>query len=398
MQAVDPRNRIDCQRMAGKFRTGGPVSNLRSGVVMNTARFENVMNRFRMCLVGVFAACCVAGALVPVAAIEARAASGSDLQPELRDLLSNALKFSPSELTDLEQGKVVAHRLNATAEGEAGAAGATRINGRKEAFVDMYRDIVRFKRGQGILAIGLFGDPPSVGDLATLPLDTQDVNLRNCRVGHCDIRLPASAINRFQNEIDWTASDADAHAATLFKHILADNVRAYVSGGAGRITEYDDEKHPVRPVDDFSALLTGAPYVDELVPGLAAHLDGFSTNPLPGSEDLVYWSKEKWGDLDSFVTVTHVAIPQPVRVGRVIASRDVYSSRFLDASLSVTIVSDAVSTPNAFYLVYVNRSRADALKGKAADLRRSVVERRSKSGLEENLKLTKLKLEGLVGK
>ena len=352
------------------------------------------MNRFGTMLVCVFATCCVAGVLVPPAAIEAGAAPGSDLQPELRSLLSSALKFSPSELADLEQGKVVAHRLGATAEGEAGAAGAARISGHKEAFVDLYRDIVRFKRGPGVLAIGRFGDPPTVGDLATLPLDTQDVNLRNCRVGHCDIRLPASAIVRFQNDIDWTASDADAQAATLFRHMLADNVRAYVSGGAGRITEYDDEKHPVRPVDDFSALLTGAPYVDGLVPGLAAHMEGFSTNPLTGAEDIVYWSKEKWGEMDPFVTVTHVAIPQAVRVGRVIASRDVYSSRFLDASLSLTIASDAVSTPEAFYLVYINRSRADALKGKAADLRRSVVERRSKSGLEENLKLTKLRLEG----
>ena len=347
----------------------------------------------------VFAACSVAGVLAPLAAFNAVATTDSDLQPELRALLSNALKFSPSELADLEKGKVVAHRLNATAEGEAGAVGAARVNARKEVFVDLYRDIVRFKRGPGILAIGLFGDPPSVGDLATLPLDTHDVNLRDCRVGHCDIRLPASAIGRFQREIDWTAADADAQAATLYRRILADNVRAYVSGeSAGRIIEYDDEKHPVRPVEDFSALLTGASYVDELVPGLAAHLEGFSTNPLPGAEDIVYWSKEKWGDLDSFVTVTHVAIPQPVRIGRVIVSRDVYSSRFLDASLSVTIASDAVSTPEAFYLVYINRSRADALKGKAADLRRSVVERHSKSGLEENLRAMKARFEAPAGK
>ena len=356
------------------------------------------MRRFGVALVCSFAACFVARVMPPVAAIEAAVAPGADLQPELRGLLSNVLKFSPSDLADLEKGKVVAHGLGATAEGEAGAAGAARINGRKEAFTDLYRDIVRFKRGSGVLAIGVFGAPPSVADLATLPLDNQDVNLRNCRVGHCDIRLPASAIIRFQNEINWTASDADAQAATLFRHILADNVRAYVSGGEGRITEYDDEKHPVRPVDDFSALLTGAPYLDELVPGLAAHLEGFSTNPLTGAEDIVYWSKEKWGEMDPFVTVTHVAIPQPVRVGRVIASRDVYSSRFLDASLSLTIASDAVSTPEAFYLVYINRSRADALKGAAADLRRSIVERRAKSGLEENLKLMKRRLEGPPGK
>ena len=356
------------------------------------------MKRFGTGIVCAFAACCVVGVVVPLAAIDAAAAPGSDLQPELRGLLSNALKFSPSELADLEKGKVVAHRLGANAEGEEGAVGAARIKSRKEAFIDQYRDIVRFKRGPGVLAIGLFGDPPSVADLAALPLDTRDVNLRDCRVGHCDIRLPASAIGRFQNEIDWTASDADAHAATLFRHMLADNVRAYVSGGAGRITEYDDEKRPVRPVDDFSSLLKGAPYVDELVPGLAGHLEGFSTNSLPGSEDIVYWSKETFGDVDPFVTVTHVTITPPVRFGRVIASRDVYSSRYIDASLSVTIASDAVSTPDAFYLVYINRSRADALKGKAADLRRSIVERRAKSGLEENLKLTKLRLEGPAGK
>jgi hypothetical protein len=269
---------------------------------------------------------------------------------------------------------------------------------RKEPLIDLYRDVVRFKRGAGVLAIGLFGDPPSVADLAALPLDTRDVNLRDCRVGHCDIRLPASAIVRFQSEIDWTATDADARAATLFRQILADNVRTYVSGGAGRISEYDDEKRPVRPVNDFSSLLKGSPYVDELVPGLAAHLEGYSTNPLPRSEDIVYWSKETFGDLDPFVTVTHVTITQPVRVGRVIASRDVYSSRYLDASLSVTIACDAASTPDAFYLVYINRSRADALKGAAADLRRSIVERRAMSGIEENLKLTKLRLEGPAAK
>jgi len=356
------------------------------------------MKRFGAGLVSVFSACCVVGILVPLAAIDAGAAqTGSDLQPELRGLLSNTLKFSPSELADLEKGKVVAHGLGATAAGEEGAVGAARINSHKEAFIDRYRDIVQFKRGPGVLAIGLFGDPPSAADLAALPLDTRDVNLRDCRLGHCDIRLPASAIVRFQSDIDWTAPDADARAAALFRHILADNVRAYVSGGAGRITEYDDEKRPVRPVDEFSSLLEGSPYLDELVPGLAAHLENFSTSPLPGSEDIVYWSKETFG-VDPFVTVTHVTVAQPVPFGRVIASRDVYSSRYLDASLSVTIASDAVSTPDAFYLVYVNRSRADALKGAAADLRRSVVERRAKSGLEENLKLTKLRFEGPAGK
>ena len=79
------------------------------------------------------------------------AVPASDLPPALRKLLSKELKFTPSELAELEIGKVVAHRLGATAPGEVGAAGAIRVKGRKEAFVDLYRDIVNFKRDPDVV-------------------------------------------------------------------------------------------------------------------------------------------------------------------------------------------------------------------------------------------------------
>jgi hypothetical protein len=71
----------------------------------------------------------------------------------------------------------------------------------------------------------------------------------------------------------------------------------------------------------------------------------------------------------------------------------VYSSRYFDASLTFTIASDAVGASDAFYLVYVNRSRASALKGAFSALRRSIVERRAKSSLDENLRNVRLRLE-----
>jgi hypothetical protein len=315
----------------------------------------------------------------------------SDLQPELRTLLSHELKFSPSDLVDLEKGKVVTHGLGATAVGEIAAVGAVRVNARRDAFLDRYRDIARFKRGADVLQIGRFSDPPAMEDLARLTLDKQDVDLRTCRVGHCDIRLPAETIVRF-GEIDWKARDAEARAAALFKQVLFDNVRAYRSGGPGRIVEYDDEKRAVRPIDDFIGLLQSSPFMDELTPGLTEHLRAFPVSPLPGAEDFLYWSKEKFG-LTPFITVTHVTIAPETSRRSVIASKDVYSSRYFDASLTVTVASDAIGVPEAFYLVYVNRSRANALKGPLAGLRRSIVERRAKSSLEENLKTVKIRLE-----
>jgi hypothetical protein len=329
---------------------------------------------------------------LPIAMLVVGAAPASDLRPELRALLSGELKFTTSDLADLEKGRVVTRGLGAHTAGEIAAVGAVRVNAHKETFVASYRDIVHFKRGESVLEIGRFSSPPTLDDLAPLSIDKKDVDVRTCRIGSCDIRLPSEAIRRMQDEIDWKARDAQTRVAELFKELLLDDVRAYVSGGAGRIVEYNDEKRPVRPVEDFLGLLKNSPYVDTVVPGLAEHLTAFPSNPLPGAEDFLYWSKEKFV-LSPFVTVTHVTIAPPTSESAVIASKDVYSSRYFDASLTITIASDAVKTPGAFYLVYVNRSRANALKGMFADLRRSIVEHRVKGALDENLKVVKLRLE-----
>ena len=129
------------------------------------------------------------------------------------------------------------------------------------------------------------------------------------------------------------------------------------------------------------------------MPGLPDHLQAFPANPLPGTEDFLYWSKEKFG-FTPFVTVTQVTIMPSTPTGTVIASRDVYSSRYFDASLTLTIASDVVAATDEIYLVYINRSRANALKGSFSNLRRSMVERRVKGSLDENLKAVKSRLEG----
>jgi hypothetical protein len=77
----------------------------------------------------------------------------------------------------------------------------------------------------------------------------------------------------------------------------------------------------------------------------------------------------------------------------VMTTRDVYSSRYIDASLALAIATDSVETPDTFYLEYGNRSRVSALKGGLSSLRRMIVERRARGSLEENLKRLKIQLE-----
>jgi len=315
----------------------------------------------------------------------------SDLQPGLRQLLVRDLKFSNGDLEDLERGKIVRHTLPASGDTEVAAVGGVRIRSTKERFAAAYRDIENFKRGANVPEIGRFGDPPALSDLDALTISREDVDLRKCRVGDCGIRLPADAIRRFETGIDWTLPDADALASALFKQVLFDNVRAYTSGGAGRITEYDDHTPPIRPVDDFRALLLNSPYIDEAFPGLGAHLVSYPAGPVPGAEDFLYWSKEKFG-FEPFISVTHVTLAGGPHQ-YVATTRDVYSSRYFDASLALVIASDSVGDPQSFYLFYVNRSRASALRGFFSRIRRALVERRVRGSLEDNLQVVKSRLE-----
>jgi hypothetical protein len=332
------------------------------------------------------------GALVAAALAAAAPPPGSTIAPDLRDVLVQHFRFTPTDLADLERGRVVRRALDGAAAGEVAVVGAVRVSAHVETFVARARNIEEFKRGPDILQIGRFSPSPQVDDLRRLTIDRDDLDLRRCRVGSCDIRLPADAIARFQREIDWKAPGADARAGALFKEVLLAHVRAYIGGGPGRIATYEDEKRVVRPIDEFAAILKTSPYVDGLVTGLAEHLLDPAAHLMPGVEEFLYWSKEKFG-LTPFITVTHVVMAQAPSGARVIATRDVYSSRYFDASLSYTIADAAAGGPGAFDLVYANRSRAAALKGPFAGLRRAIVERRAKNGLDETLKTLKARLE-----
>jgi len=209
------------------------------------------------------------------------------------------------------------------------------------------------------------------------------------------VRLPARDITRFQTDIDWRSPDANARAATLFKAMLFDHVHAYWTGGAGRIEAYEDDERPIRPAQEFAGILDRSGFLRDLVPALPTHLREFPRTPAPGAEDFLYWSKERFG-IAPFITVTHVTIAKTPSGAAVITSKDVYSSRYFDSSLGTTIAADQGG--GQFLLVYVNRSRANALKGPFSGLRRSLVERRAKGSLDTELRQVRARLEAADGR
>src|SRR5262249_43812782 len=212
-----------------------------------------------------------------------------------------------------------------------------------------------------------------------------------CRVGDCDIRLPADVIRRIPIELDVKGRRAQEATAAWFRRVLFADVQAYTSGGPGRFAQYDDGSRPIRPIDDLQAVLAATPAVGMLAPGLPEPLSRFPASRVPGSEDFLYWSKEAFGP-SPFISVTHVTIVCPAARTCVMTTKDVYSSRYIDASLAVAAVTEAAAG-DAIYVIYANRSRVNALRGVLSGLRKSMVERRARGALEQNLIRLKTRLE-----
>jgi len=314
------------------------------------------------------------------------------LDPDVATALTRYLRFSQSELVELQRGKVVRHGVNTTVPGEIAVVGAVRVSAPPMRLVEAVRRIAEFKRSPDVLQIGRFSDPPSLRDLDSLTVGKDDFDAAHCHVGDCGVRLPADAIRRLPREVDTKGPGAQERAARWFKQQVFDNATAYWSGAPGRIVSYDDGSEPIRPVDEFDGLLESTPIIAALAPTLASHLSSFPSHRMEGAEDFLYWSKEKFG-IAPFITVTHVTIVCPSERRCLVASRDVYSSRYIDASLALTIASSDFADPGAFYLVYSNRSRASALKGAFSGLRKSIAEHRARGNLEETLKTLKQRLE-----
>lgn len=307
------------------------------------------------------------------------AAQEPPVAPDVRAVLTKYLKFSSSDLADLGR-RIVKHTLPSSAAGEVAVVGAVRIQASKGAFFDRVRDIARFKSGPDVLQVGRFSTPPVIEDLASLIVEQGDFDPHACQPGDCGVRLPAAMIERVRRD----------GAASQLKAFIFEKTLAYVSGAPDPMPQFDDGPRPIRARNELAGILAAMPEIGALVPSLPEHLRSFPSARVAGADDFLYWSKEKFG-IAPFITVTHVTILCPSASTCVMTTRDVYSSRYLDASVALAIATDA--GPGAFDLIYDNRSRADALKGAFGGLRRSLTERRARGGLEDSLKAIRSWLE-----
>jgi hypothetical protein len=119
-----------------------------------------------------------------------------------------------------------------------------------------------------------------------------------------------------------------------------------------------------------------------------------SSSPPDAVADLIYWSKENVSSR-SAISVTHMTIfrtPAGLGDGYLTTSRQLYASRYFDASLGMTLLlPDPESTHT--YVAYANRTHTDAFGGILGGIARRVVRSRVRSGAADMLERLKIRLE-----
>lgn len=325
-------------------------------------------------------------------------AQTNDRQPHA--FLQKYFGFSKEDLASVDRGRIVT-KLPATSDKrEVAAMGVMRLNVSREFFLQKFRDIESFKKSEYVPRIRKLSSPPIPEDLSEITLEPEHMNaLKSCRVGQCKVKVPAALIERFRKEVNWSTPDHVRRATALTRQFLLEYVLAYLKEGNQALVEYGDQPYPQRVADEVRSMLEQSPYLLATAPEFYKYLGEFPLTHLSGADDFVYWSKEKVGGFKLVLSLTHVTVYQrqnesPFRT--MIASKQIYANHYFEGSLALTWLVDAddASPENpGCYLIYLNRSRMDALRGSLSWFKRYLARGRIRDGLMKNLQLTREKLE-----
>jgi hypothetical protein len=322
---------------------------------------------------------------------------GRPLPPEPHAFLSRHLGFSSAELATLDAGEILVNLPKTAETREVAAFAVARVDVPTDFFLEKFRDIENFKKTKNVLQIGKFGNPPRLSDLQGLIVDAADIeDLKRCKVKSCDFKMSAKFIERFRKEVDWTSASSRDRATQLVRQMLLEQLQDYLKAGNAALVQYDDKPSALALAGEMRSLLKPVPYMYGYTATFQKYLEEYPLTPTgdAGFEDFVYWSKEEFG-MKPVISLTHVTIHRrrPGASDAIIASKGIYASHYFESSLGLTSLVGSGGPDTTRYLIYVNRSRTDALRGMLSGLKRSLIGGRLRDGVKKNIEMLKAKLE-----
>ena len=315
-------------------------------------------------------------------------------QPQPQTFLKTIAGFSDGDLSDLDKGQVVVNLLKSPDNQDVAAIGSVRIKGSADAGIDAFRNIVSWKKGAGIASVGKFGNPPQAADFQALSMDPKDFqDLKNCKPGDCKSKFSAAEIARIK-AIDLGAPEAKSQVDALQREILAEEGKAYLTGGMPTLPPYADKSKPQDRAAAFQSLLGNSQWLMEYLPALDTYLGGYPNASLPNHEDLFVWSQEKFG-LKPVTRLTHLIIltreSAPGVKAYAIAQKHIYNNHYFQAGLEMAAIRP--DGQGGFYLTGLTRYRTDPATGMMAGAIRGQIRDGVKGNLQNNLERIQKRLQ-----
>jgi hypothetical protein len=310
----------------------------------------------------------------------------------MEQYLAKTARLSEAERADLAAGKAVAKLLDADPNTEIAVFGAVWIAAAPEEYVRRLSDIETFERGGPFLVTKKLSDPPVASDFSSLVLPEDDLkDLRNCKIGDCDLKLGEKGIETIRKGVDWKTPTAGADANALMRRLALELVTAYREGGDERLAVYRDKDRPTFVAREFRSMVDALPAFGDALPELKQYLVEYPRTTLANAKDIFYWQEVRFG-VKPTVRITHLVIQQrPDQT--VVASKLLYASHYFWTALGLRVLLPDPARGAGFWFITVNRSRSDGLSGFTGAFVRGRARGDARKGALEGLTKTKAAFE-----
>ena len=320
---------------------------------------------------------------------------GSAPAPE--EFLRAQMQLSPSQITEIQNGKAFAEILPASNPSDVFVCGVVYIHAKPAAYLQFMQDMTSRKTVAGYLGAGEFSTPPTVGDLDGLSLDPDDIeDLKNCRPGDCELQLPEESMEAARAAIQWNSPNVAEQVTILAKRGIIRLLKEYQQGGDRALLPYRDKRDPVPPAEQFRSLLNHVELFPQYLPDLNRYLLQYPNSRPEQVQNFHYWEKVNFG-LKPTIRVNHAILyrtsgPEPVHV---LAIKQLYATHYFQTALDLSfcIPGSKASGEDGFYLITVKGSRQAGLTGVKGGLIRKVAVTRTRESLERALNSIREKLE-----
>jgi hypothetical protein len=320
-------------------------------------------------------------------------AQGQPSFPDRFDAYIKAnVKLTADEHQQLLAGQPVTQHLDTDPEKEVAIFGAVWVNAPMARYLSALKDIESFEKGGNFLVTKRISEPPRLEDFDQLSLPPDDItDLKDCKVGDCEVKLSETALTRIQKETDWSKPTATGDVERSIRRLAHEYVTGYLEGGNSRLAVYRDAKRPTFVAKEFAAMVNGMPFLTSSLPDLKKYLLDYPGVKLPNAESFLYWQNVKFG-LKPTIRVNHVTIAdQQPHVA--VASKMLFASHYFWTAIELRVLVPDPARGEGFWFANVNRSRSDGLDGFTGSVIRGRVRDETEQGMQGALAMLKKRME-----